>query len=87
MDPDDLTEGKYSLEQNVENHKKAVAHYNVDAAVSRAPVISVAGKEYILCLEIGKYQDKWYVIYPSGFLGSFMGIDSLHGGLYAVSDL
>ena len=87
MDPDDLTNGIYSQEQNMENHKKMSAQYNVDDAVSLAPVISVAGKEYVLCLEVGRYQDKWYIINPSGMLGTIMGISAFEGGLCAVSDL
>lgn len=87
IDPDDLTDGRYSNERGVENHKKQNACYNVDGYECLAPVIEVAGEEYILCLELGQYGDRWYVLFPGGYLGALLAITSYSAGVCPVAEL
>jgi len=81
LNVDDITDGKYSMEQNMERFRKTFARYGVDEAVCLAPVIEAGGRQYMLAVELGRYGDRWYVLMFGGQLGSILGIPNTSGGL------
>ena len=87
QDLDELTDGKYFSDAVVEVCEKQKAWCHVDEFEGFAAVLEVAGKEYILSLELGKYGNKWYVLEQGGALGMMIGIPRTAGGLWPISEL
>ena len=81
-----LTEGKYGNAMGTKNHKAMLNVYNVESGESVAAVFTAGGKHYYMMLETGKYNGKWYVLMPGGFLGSLMGIPASQAGIALVEN-
>ncbi len=74
LSPDDVTDGKFSLDRNAENFIKQTACYGADEAVNLVGVANI-GDEMFFCIPtICRYGDKWYLVSVSSMTSSFLGL-------------
>ena len=75
LDPDAVTEGKFSLEINRENFAKQTAFYNADEVVNLVGVADVGDSEiFFCCPTVARYGGKWYLVSIGSYTSMIMGI-------------
>ena len=74
LTPDELTEGKFSIERNQENYIKMNAMYGADETVDVPAVADLDGEILFCCPTVARYGDKWYLVSVSSMTNMIMGI-------------
>lgn len=74
LTPDEMTEGKFSLERNQENYIKMNAMYGADETVDVPAVADLDGEILFCCPTVARYGDKWYLVSVSSMTNMIMGI-------------
>lgn len=66
--------------------KKDAAAAGAEEVRSVVAKIRSAEREYILCMDTVRYEDRWYVFEASGTMGAMLGISVWYGGLMPVTE-
>ena len=74
LQPDEVTDGKFSMEMNQASFVKQTACYGADETVNLVGVADV-GKETLYCMPtICRYGDKWYLVSAGSVTSLILGI-------------
>ena len=84
--PDDVTEGKFSLEQNLESFARENARYGADEVRAVFITFDIGWETYAVSPTVARYGDKWYVVSVSSRISMMLGIDSNHQAFFGVPD-
>lgn len=76
IDPDEITDYKYSIEQNVYNRNINVGVYGCEELENVCALVTIDGERYYQFAECGRYNGKWYMITPAGNLSAIMGVSA-----------
>ena len=76
LSPDDVTQGKFSNERNVENFKKQTAYYGAEEAVNIVGVADIGNETFFCCPTICRYGSKWYLVSTGSMTNNILGITS-----------
>lgn len=76
----------YSTEVNQKHRQKQADAINADKIESVACILSSNGCDYLLCMDVVQYGEKWYVLNGGGNLASILGLHSMSGGLALLED-
>lgn len=87
VDPDLLTEGKYSAEFNQNTLERLRVVYGADEITDRAAVFTVGDEQYIVMPGLVKYGDRWFICSLQGNLSMILGIDTYRSGFCSTSPL
>lgn len=82
--PETLAE-LYLSERNQENMAKQATVCGMDELRSMVAGFSLGGEQYLLCCDVGRYGDAWYMNSLSGNIGNLLGIAVYRGGLVPMS--
>ncbi len=76
-----LLNDKYMSPKNQEYIMKQKATYGADELQSMAAALQIEGKPYLLCCDVLKYGDRWFLSSLGGNIGMLMGASMAQGGL------
>lgn len=74
LSPDDVTEGKFSIENNQKSFIKQTACYGADEAINLVGIANIGGETLYCCPTICRYGDKWYLVSVSSMTSMILGI-------------
>ena len=74
LSPDDVTNNKFSLEQNQMSFVKQTACYGADEAVNLVGMANVGDETLYCCPTICRYGDKWYLVSVSSMTSMILGV-------------
>lgn len=77
----------YLTERNQENLAKQQAVYGMEELRSMVAGFTLGDDQYILCCDVGRYGDRWYMNSLSGNIGTLLGIPVMRAGLVPMSAL
>ncbi len=84
LTPDEVTEGKFSRENNRENYIKMNAMYGADETVDVPAVAELDGEILFCCPTVARYGDKWYLVSLGSMTNSIMGMDVMRQAFTTV---
>ncbi len=74
LSPDEITDGKFSLDVNRKNFIKQTAPYGADEAVNLVGVADVGDETLYCCPTICRYGDKWYLVSVGSMASMILGV-------------
>ena len=74
LQPDDVTDGKFSVGLNPEQFIRQTACYGADEAVNLLGAAEIGDETLYCCPTICRYGDKWYLVSLSSMTGMILGI-------------
>lgn len=77
LTPDQVTEGKFSLERNQQNYIKMNAMYCADETVDVPAVADISDEILFCCPTVARYGDKWYLVSVSSMTNSILGFETI----------
>lgn len=75
LTPDQVTDGKFSLDINQENYIKMNAMYGADETVDVPAVADLDGEILFCCPTVARYGEKWYLVSVSSMTNMIMGME------------
>lgn len=82
--PPEAISEQYASERNRENIKAQIAPYGADEARSMVAAFTVDDKVCVLCCDVARYGDRWFMFKPNGNIGAMIGLSTYSGGVVAV---
>jgi len=82
--PPERINERYMSEQNQANIVRSCAPFGVDEAHSVVALFTVDGKFCVLCCDVARYGDRWFMFRPGGNIANLLGLPLLNGGVVAV---
>ena len=82
LEPSEIAE-HYASERNQENINQLARIYGADTMKSMVASFKIAGKPYILCCDVLRYGEKWYLSSLGGNIGALLSVPIYNGGLAA----
>lgn len=83
--PPELISVMYASERNQQNMKAQAAPYGTEEARSVVALFTVDDTLCVLCCDVMRYGDRWFMYRPGGNIGQLIGFSSLTGGMVAIS--
>lgn len=75
----------YASERNQQNMKAQIAPYGAEEARSVVALFTIDDKLYVLCCDVMRYGDLWYIFRPGGNIGQLIGLSVTSRGMAAIS--
>ncbi len=82
--PDDVTDGRFSMERSYQNFLKQTAQYGADEVTAVFAAADIDGITYAISPVVARYGDKWYMVNMFSSVTSFVGIESNKQSFYDV---
>ncbi|MCI8549476.1 MAG: zinc-ribbon domain-containing protein [Lachnospiraceae bacterium] len=86
IDPEDLEE-HYGSEDNQNNMERIRKVYGCDDYKSVAALVTLDGEKWLLTMDCGSYDGRWYNISPNSNISMMLGFDSSVYGLAPYSEI
>ena len=87
VSPDEVTDGKFSMEGNQQTFAKQTAMYGGDEAVNIVGLANVGDETFYCCPTVIRYGEKWYLVSPGSFTSAILGVDMNHQAFCCGTDL
>lgn len=71
----------YLIEQNQQNMSRIASIQGADEVKSMVVALTVEGRPYILCCDVVRYGDVWYLLSLGGNIAQLLGMNPYTGGL------
>lgn len=86
--PDEVTEGRFSMERNQENFMKQTAVYGADEVVNLVATADLADGTLVCMPTVARYGGRWYMVSVSSMVSMMLGIDMNNQAfMFAEGDL
>ena len=77
LTPDELTDNKFSMEQNQQNYIKSTAMYGADETVDLPAVADVGDELLYCCPTVARYGEKWYLVSVYSMTNTILGVNMM----------
>ena len=84
--PDDLTKGKFSIEQNQKNYLKMNACYGADETKDIIIAADIGEDTVVVSPTVARYGDRWYVVNVSSMTEMIIGVAVNYMAFFVLPD-